>query len=322
MSYHHFTQEGRAALAVLFRLGHTQQEVAEQIGISQSAVSRELRRNPAGNKSGYDAREAGRKAKARRVKANQRFRKLVRNNPRLRQYVIRKLKVYWSPEQIAGRLNRRKKQKVVSHQAIYDFVYQERPDLKKYLRCQKGKWRRRYGTKQREKKREEAKKKRIDSRPRIVETRGRVGDWEGDIVEGKHGTGGILTHVERKSGKFRGDKVTEGTAEEVREKTTSRMNQDPKRKRHTITYDNGTYFAYHEFIERETKMDVFFAYPYRSWERGCNENANGLLRQFFPKKTSFADVTQADVDRAERLLNTRPRKRLNYRTPNEVFYSS
>ena len=322
MSYHHFTQEQRAALAALKRLGHTQQECADTIGVSQSAVSREVRRNHAHNKSGYDARLAQRTTTMRRVVANQRFRKLVGNNPSLRQYVIRKLKVYWSPEQIAGRLNRTKKKPIISHQAIYDFIYQERPDLKRYLRCQKGKWRRRHGTRQREKQRESAKKKRIDIRPKVVDTRSRCGDWEGDLVEGKRGTGNILTHIDRKSGKARFNKLTESTAAEVRLITSRRMNRDPKRKRHTITYDNGTHFASHEMIERDTTMGVYFAFPYHSWERGCNENANGLLRQFFPKKTSFTDVTQAAVDRAERLLNTRPRKRLNYRTPNEVFSTS
>ena len=150
MSYKHFTPEQRAALAALRRLGHTQQEAAETIGLSQSAVSRELTRNRTPNRSGYDARSAGQQAKARRVKANQRFRKLVHNNPRLRQSVTGKIRRYWSPEQIAGRINRDQNKPVISHQAIYDFLYQERPDLKKYLRCQKGKWRRRYGTKKRE----------------------------------------------------------------------------------------------------------------------------------------------------------------------------
>lgn len=322
MSYHHFTGEQRAGLAVLRRLGHTQQEIADQVGISQPSVNRELTRNRTNNKNGYDIRIAKRKTKERRVKANQRFRKLVSNNPKLRQYVIRKLKMYWSPQQIAGRLNRRKQKSVISHQAIYNFIYQERPDLKKYLRCQKGKWRRRYGARKRAKQRDEAKKKRIDTRPKVVDKRSRLGDWEGDLVEGMRGTGSILTHVDRKSGKLKADKLNEGTAVEVRQKTDKRMKCDPKHKRHTITYDNDSPFASHELMERDTGMKIYFAYPYHAWERGCNENCNGLLRQFFPKKTSFAKVTQKDVDRVERLLNTRPRKRLNYRTPNEVFFTS
>ena len=322
MSHQHFTSDMRAALAALRRLGHTQEEIGEELGIHQSSVSRELSRNPALNKSGYDARVAERQAQDRRIKANKRFRKLVGGNPKLRRYVIRKIKRYWSPEQIAGRLNRGRKKKVISHQAIYNFIYQERPDLKKYLRCQKGKWRRRYGRKMLGKQRDEAKKKRINTRPACVETRERIGDWEGDLVEGMKGTGSILTHVERKSGVVRADKIGEVSVETVREKTSARFTRDPKEKRHTITYDNGSPFACHEYIEMDTGMDVYFAFPYRSWERPCNENLNGLLRQFFPKKTSFEHVTQKDVDRAEKLLNTRPRKRLNYQTPNEVFSAS
>lgn len=322
MPMKHFTWEQRAALAALRRLGHTQQEIADEIKISQSAVSRELDRNYIKNKSGYDIRIAERKTQERRIKANQRFHKLVGNNPWLRQYVTRKLKGYWSPDQIAGALNEGKKQTVISHQAIYDFIYQERPDLKKYLRCQKGKWRRRYGTVKRRKQWDEAKKKRIDVRPKIVDKRLRIGDWEGDLMEGMRGTGSIMTYVDRKSGKLKADKLIWGTAEEVRVKTAIRMKRDPRKKKHTITYDNGSPFAGHEMIERDTGMDIYFAHPYSSWERGCNENCNGLLRQFFPKKTSFENVTQKDVDRAVRLLNTRPRKRLNYRTPNEVFSNS
>lgn len=322
MSYQHFTGEQRAALAALKRLGYAQQEMAGQVGVSQSAVSRELSRNRTRNKSGYDARVAHRKTKQRRVKANQRFRKLVRNNPQLRQYVIRKIKLYWSPDQIAGRLNRHRKKKLISHQAIYDFIYQERPDLKQYLRCQKGKWRRRYGTRQRAKTREEAKKKRIDTRPKAAQKRSRVGDWEGDLMEGKRDTGSILTHVDRKSGKLKADKLSDGTAAEVRQKTNTRFRRDSRSKKFTITYDNGSSFSSHELMEKDTGMAIYFAYPYHAWERGCNENCNGLLRQFFPKKTSFEDVTQNDVDRAERLLNNRPRKRLKYRTPNEVFFTS
>ena len=286
MSYEHLTGEQRAAPAALKRLGHTQQEIANEIGASQPTISRELTRNRTNNKSGYDVRIAKQKTKRRRVKANRRFHKLVGNNPKLRQHVIRKLKLYWSPEQIAGRLNRKQKKKIISHQAIYDFIYQERPDLKKYLRCQKGKWRRKYGTGKRRKAYDEAKKKRIDTRPKAVDKRSRLGDWEGDTVEGTRGTGSILTHVDRRSGKARCDKLNEGTAEEVRQKTSARMKCDAKKKRHTITYDNGSPFAGHEMIEKDTDMKIYFAFPYRSWERACNENYNGLLRQFFPKRAS------------------------------------
>jgi len=187
------------------------------------------------------------------------------------------------------------------------------------LRCQKGKYRRRYGTKIREKQREEAKKQRIDARPEIIEKRCRLGDWEGDTVVGKRGSGSLITNVDRMSGYLIMDYVSKATAEAIKEKSVARFRNLPKRKKHSITYDNGTEFSDYELIERETKMNVYFAYPYHSWERGTNENTNGLIRQFFPKKSSFAAIVENDIKRVMRLLNSRPRKRLGYLTPFEVF---
>ncbi len=147
----------------------------------------------------------------------------------------------------------------------------------KYLRCQKGKYRRRYGTKIREKQREELKKRRIDERPEIVEKRQRVGDWEGDTVFGKDRKPAILTHLERRSGYLLADKIERALAELTREATVRRFKRIPKEKRHTITYDNGSEFAEHEMTQKVLKTDIYFAYPYHSWERGCNENVNGLF---------------------------------------------
>ena len=175
------------------------------------------------------------------------------------------------------------------------------------------------GTRIREKQREKLKKRRIDTRPQIVEEKGRIGDWEGDTILGKDRQY-ILTHVERKSGLILADKLDVVTAEETRKKTIMRFKRIPREKKKTITYDNGSTFSQHELTERNTGFTIYFAYPYHSWERGCNENANGLLRQFFPKKMAFATITQKEIQKAVRLLNHRPRKRLNYKTPYEVFY--
>lgn len=129
----------------------------------------------------------------------------------------------------------------------------------------------------------------------------------------------ILTHAERKSRFLLADKVRQATAREVRVLTTKRFNRLPQFKRKTITYDNGIQFAEHETVERDTGMDIYFAYPYHSWERGTNENTNGLLRQFFPKGSAFTPVTQQKLERIVELINTRPRKCLHYQTPEEVF---
>jgi len=224
--------------------------------------------------------------------------------------VVKKIKKCWSPEQIAGRLKRKyhlDKGRHIGKDSIYKFIYQERANLVKYLRCQKDKYRRRYGTRIMEKQREALKKRRIDKRPEIVEVKVRIGDWEGDTVIGTDKKPAILTHLERKSGLLLADKLERATGEIT------------KSKKHTVTYDNGSEFSEHELMKRETGLAVYFAYPYHSWERGANENANGLLRQFFPKKTPFASITHGQIQKAVRLLNNRPRKRHNYLTPYEAF---
>ena len=321
MSYKHITPDQQNELSALKRTKIKQKEIAQILGKDRTTIYRESIRNI--DKNGkYDARIAKQKTKERRIESNQRFRK-IENNEWLRKYIIRNTKRYWSPEQISGRIKKnwpKDRSRHIGKDSIYSFIYTKRKDLVKYLRCQKGKYRRRYGTRIREKQREEAKKKRIDVRPRIVEKKGRIGDWEGDTIVGGERTIHILTHVERKSGMLFADKLEKATAELTEEKTIKRFKKIPKNKKHTITYDNGTTFASHKETERKAKIDIYFAFPYHSWERGCNENANGLLRQFFPKKSSFANVSQKDIDKAYRLINNRPRKRLNYLTPREVFY--
>lgn len=312
MPYTHITQEDRVVLAVLLRAGHSKADIGRKIGKHRSTVCRELLRNQSPNKSGYHAASARLQAEERRRIANQWCRKLSFNTS-LQTKIERKLRRGWSPEQIAGSLGS------VSHPTIYRWIYTERIELKKYLRSRKGKWRRRHGTAIRQEWRERQKKRWIDTRPDVVATRSRYGDWEGDTVIGTDRKSAILTYVERKSGYAFLDKLERATAQEVRKKTRERFRGLPTNKRQTITYDNGKEFSAHEFIERETKATVYFAHPYSSWERGCNENLNGLLRQYFPKKTSLADVTQQQLDYVAFLLNTRPRKRLNWRTPAQVL---
>lgn len=317
MPYKHFTTDKRNELAALLRAKVKKKNIAKQLGRHRTTIWRERKRGT-GLNGKYYVRKSRRLAREKRVKANARFRK-IENDKYLRRYIIKKLKKYWSPEQISGRWNDNHKRKYIGKDTIYKFIYEKRKDMVRYLRCQKGKYRRRYGTRIREKQREALKKKRIDVRPEIVEQKQRIGDWEGDTIIGKDRKPAILTHIERKSGYLLADKLERATAEITKQKTIKRFKKIPKDKRQTMTYDNGSEFSEYELTERKTGLTIYFANPYHSWERGCNENVNGLLRQFFPKKTIFATITQKDIQKAVRLLNNRPRKRLNYLTPYEAF---
>lgn len=318
MSHLQFSRDTRIELATLRAAGKITSACAQILGMNKSSISRELRQNQDSD-GVYRGGHAHKRAQERRRQGKRKQRK-IENDLELQVYIICELKRYWSPEQIAGRLKRECKQTIICHETIYSFLYGERPDLVGYLRHQKNKYRKRRGTRARMKLNHAMKVRRIDERPAIVETRKRVGDWEGDTIVGKEKTQRILTYVERKTGLGMADKLGEVTAQIVQHKTSARFKMLPKKVRHTLTRDNGAEFGdFDRDLECETGMFVYRAYPYHSWERGTNENWNGLLRQFFPKGMHFSTITQDQIDRAVRLLNTRPRKRLSYQTPRERF---
>lgn len=319
MSYTHLTRDQRVELGALWRAGHKQAQIARLLGMHRATIGREIRRNGHSNKSGYNARVAQYRARIRRLEAN--FRPRIAPNSFLDLYIPRALACEYSPQQIAGKLKFVFGQPIVCHETIYRWVYLERPDLRPFLRCTKGKYRHKRGTNARWKQRELTKKRHIDERPAVVETRSRVGDWEGDTVHGAAKSGYIATLVERKSGYLLARKLQNPNGEEMLDAVTG-LQAVPAEKRLTLTLDNGFEMSEHEEMERRVGLKVYFARPYHSWERGTNENTNGLLRQYFPKKTSFEAVTQADVDRAVLRMNTRPRKRLNYQSPFTVFHSA
>ncbi|OIO46348.1 MAG: hypothetical protein AUJ28_02750 [Parcubacteria group bacterium CG1_02_37_51] len=213
-SYNQFTQEDRIILSLLIRRGFKQAEIAREINKSQSAISRELNRNKQNNNI-YHAGTARRMYLHRQIKAHY-YKKRIESNKWLEEYIVKQLKLYWSPEQISGRL-RKNYEIVICHETIYKYIYNRRRDLKRYLRCQKGRYRRRYGTRIREKRREEAKKKRIDKRPIEVEIKERLGDFEGDTIVGKEKNIHILTHVDRRSGILFADKLEHATAQITKE---------------------------------------------------------------------------------------------------------
>jgi IS30 family transposase len=321
--YYHLTKETRIKFSALLMAGLSLRQAAKLLGVHHTTLSRELQRNrPVRNNFKYHPGDAHRKTTARRLIANQHFRKIV-SDSRLAQIIIERISIWkWAPEQIAGWLKTYRRSLYVCAQTIYDWVYRFRQDLVSFLHCQKGKLRRTRLAKVRKDKRARlANVRSIANRPKYIQLRKSYGHWEGDTVHGKGKTGYIATFVERKSGYLMAAYLPASnySSFSFANATAQCMNQIPASYRKTLTLDNGPEMKAPERIERATKMKVFYANPYHSWERGTNENTNGLLRYFFPKKTSFASLSQKDLDLAVNLINTRPRKRHNWRTPKQML---
>lgn len=312
MSHTHIGSEDWPVIARMLRAGYTGAEIARTLGKDPSAVNRHIKHY--GGRDGYDAREVRRRKRVKRVAAMDSIRILKGT---LLRAVVRMLKEHHSPEQIAGVLGN--KRAMLAPSTIYRYIDERAPHLKKYLRSQKGKYRRRRGTKVRENARERAKKLRIDERPAVVERRGRLGDFEGDTIMGRDKRVRIVTLVDRRSGYLIAFLLPKMNAELLTALALKKLRSVPKKKRKTITFDNGIEFADWENLEKRSGMTVYFAYPYHSWERGTNENTNGLLRQYFPKSLDFNIITSKELAHVVRKLNRRPRKRLNFKSPHSVF---
>ncbi len=316
----HFTLTQRETLYTLHREHKTQQQIADALHCSQSAVSRELVRNKAGPRLCYLPDRADEIAGQRRAKAKDGCMRW-HEEPVLLGYALEKLALKWSPQQIAGRLKRdflQSKTMRISHFSLYAYIREDRwngGELYKNLRCH-GKKRKWYGLPDGRNQIKIPNRRSIDERPKIVEARQRYGDWESDLIVGN---GAIATFVERKSKLLRAALLPDQTALEMTKGACSAFSSIPSSWRHTMTHDNGREIADHETITKHLSLIVYCAHPYRSCERGLNENTNGLLRQFFPKKTDFQTVTHEQVASAVDLINNRPRRTLKYRTPNEVF---
>lgn len=320
MSHNHLTRDQRVSLVTLRGEGLCPAAVARRLGVHRSTIGRELKRNAHTNKAGYNVVVAQARAKYRRREANQRRYRMVPGSF-LARYTEKALHYELVPEQIAGRLLFVLGERRVSHETIYRWIYLDRPDLLPLLRSTKHGYRRKRGTNARWRKREQAKKRRIWQRPEDIELRLVPGDWEGDTVHGARHEGYLATLVERVTGYTLAAKLEHNTAEAFREAVQVMFETIPLHLRRTLTLDNGPEMSEHEALEEHTGTTIYFAEPYHSWERGTNENTNGLLRQYFPKKQTMTHVTQAQVDRAIRRLNNRPRKRLSYQTPYTVFHS-
>lgn len=312
--YRHLTYEQRCQLFVLLRRVDPIATIAKFLRVHRSTIYRELKRNQ--GQRNYRFKQAERKACERRYRASSHPKKMT---PLLIEYIKTALHLQWSPEQITGRLRYLDFLPPVCHETIYKYIWdnkREGGDLFKHLRHNGKKYNRRRNLKKR--KGTIPNRRDIDERPDIVNKKCRLGDWEVDTVIGKAHRGAIVTMVERASKLTKLAIISQATAQEVKEAFQRKLSP-LKRFVMTITSDNGKEFAYHEDISKCLGGDFFFAKPYHSWERGLNEHTNGLLRQYFPKKTSFKSLTEEDIEMAEILLNTRPRKVLNYKTPIEAF---
>lgn len=312
MAHKHIGGEDWPVIARMLKAGFTGSEISRTLGKDPSAVNRHIKQN--GGRDGYDAREVRRKKHHTRIVAMDSIR--ILKGVLLRK-VTSLLKEHYSPEQIAGTLAQKGVALVAS--TIYRYIKERAPHLKKYLRSQKGKYRRKRGTKIREKARELAKKRRIDERPKVVERRGRIGDLEGDTMLGRDKRVRIVTLVDRRTGYLIAYLLPKHNAELLTKLAIERLKRLPKDKRRTLTLDNGTEFSDWERLEKQTGITIYFAYPYHSWERGTNENTNGLLRQYFPKSMDFNLITPKELVLVVKRLNDRPRKRLKFKSPKELF---
>lgn len=311
--YHHVTREQRSQISALKAIPTPHNKIAQIIGVSPSSVCRELKRNT--GKRGYRYKQADNMASDRRSRISQITKKMT---PEMVDLIEEKLELDWSPEQISGRL--KLEERFISHESIYRYIRKDKKNggsLYKNLR-RKGK---KYNKRVSGKAGRGCIPNRVDieNRPAVVEEKSRIGDWEGDTIIGAEHQGAVVSHVDRCSKYTILAKVPNKTAELVQQASVEQF-QFHGLPVLTITYDNGKEFSNHEAIAKALNAQCFFAKPYHSWERGLNEHTNGLVRQYLPKKTSFKDVTNEQLQSIADKLNHRPRKCLNYLTPFEFLH--
>lgn len=326
MQYNHLTIEEREKIQEMFWQKCSIRDIAKVLDRSPSSISREIRRNNPAIFRVYTPRLAQARAIEHR---KHRGRNERLKNTDLRNYVVKQIKLGWSPEQIAA-TSEEAVGTSISYEAIYQYIYAQiyrqghgylkpnKEDLRPYLarhrkrRMKKG-LRKSYRI-------DKGLLPSIENRPKEVETRAIIGHWEDDCIVSKATTDRLKTINERVSGIVFIQKIKNGTIAETNKAVNNRLCSVPQQFRQTLTRDRGSENMGHQELEKELNIKCFFANAYHSWERGSNENANGLIRRYFPKKTNFKLVTDKEIKRVEYLLNSRPRKRLGWKTPYQVFY--
>ena len=322
MSYTHFTEKERYVISHLKLAQFSLREIARRLGRHHTSISREINRNrPDYADDAVYWYYATQKIADERLHKARSYRR--QNHRPLVEYVEDKLRLDWPPEAIAARIRidyPKDEQMRISHETIYSWAYLDASqggDLHTHLRRRHPRRRRqkRYGSGRRF----IPGRVSIDQRPAIIETRKRFGDWEGDTLEGAKGKGALATHVERRSRYLLAAKLVDKKASTMNAQSIMSFLKLPTYRRKTLTVDNGKEFSQFKELEQETGLKVYFADPYAAWQRGTNENTNGLLRFYFPKGTDFHALPEMELEQIIEKVNQRPRKCLNYQTPHDVF---
>jgi IS30 family transposase len=319
MNYTHLTISERAEIYKLRETDKLSMSViAATMKRSKSTISRELNRNTSEKYKIYLPDTADATARQRRAKGKGRFKRI---SALTIEDVKQGLEQYHSPEQIAGRMKREGKS-IVSYETIYQMIYANHQEL--------GMWKQNLRQKQKRRRRKGVKQKRggipnrvgIENRPAIADLKTEIGHWESDTVIGANHSGVVVTHVDKASKYLVAGLAKNKTMEEINRVTINLLEKVEPSYLKTMTFDNGREFCGHEKLSESLNLECFFATPYHSWERGLNEHTNGLIRQFYPKSTNFKIVEEEDFQKIVNLINHRPRKSLDYRTPHEVFFGA
>jgi len=307
--YKQLTQEQRYHISALLKTGMSKTLIALEVGCHRSSIYKELARNT--GKRGYRPKQAQALADSRKRDGNTQIRDFCWAYV---EFLIKEY--YWSPEQISGGLKARGWLDVISPERIYQYIYTDKAkggDLHSYLRCQKT-YRKR-GTAGQDRRGQIADRTPISQRDSAIDNRERLGDFEGDTIIGKNHQGAMLTLVDRVSKLTILRPLGSKNAQNLADIGIQALN---RWQTHSITFDNGKEFSKHTQISNVLDIDIYFADPYSSWQRGTNENTNGLIRQFFPKSMKLNDISEEQAKKVEQLLNNRPRKSLGFKTPLEV----
>lgn len=313
--YNHFSFEEREIIAIEIARGTSQKEIAFLLNRSPSSISRELWRNGSPTRRSYRASIAENQSRVRKFLSHQKDRL---KTPEIREYVELKLKLGWSPELIAGRIELEIPGAKINYESIYLYIYNDKPSLIKYL-ARSHRKRKKRGLKKERRTTKIPNRISINERPSIINNRKRIGDWEADTMVSRQCSSALVVLRERKSHYTLIAKISSKRAKETCLAIVNKLAKLPKKLLKSMTFDNGTENVLHETIAEKLGLKTYFCNPYHSWEKGSVENTNGLIRRHLPKKTDFSLISHGEVKKVELWLNHRPRKALGFLTPYEAL---